>query len=120
MVEIGNLKEKIKISVVDASIPLLLGLDYQKKWRMVIYLGQQEILIRKSREKFKEKEVNHRTLPIQKKKLHEDWENLVFTVNLKKMEDKELRKHMTKIHKNICHKSEEQLTKLFQMAKKDS
>ena len=67
-VEIDNLKEKIKVSVVEANIPLLLGLEYQKKWGMVIDLGKQEIFIRKSRDKFKkEKETNHWRLPIQKK-----------------------------------------------------
>ena len=29
-VEIGNLKEKIRVSVVDANIPLILGMEYQK------------------------------------------------------------------------------------------
>ena len=40
-VSIGMLKEVIKVSVVDANIPLLLGLDYQTKWGMVMDLGEQ-------------------------------------------------------------------------------
>ena len=49
-VQIGSLKELIEVSVVDANIPLLLGLDYQTKWGMVLDLGKKEIHIRKSEE----------------------------------------------------------------------
>ena len=52
-VEINNLKEKIKVSVIEANIPLLLGLEYKVKWAMVIDLGKQEIHIRKSGDRFK-------------------------------------------------------------------
>ena len=52
-VSIGTFKDKIKVSVVDADIPLLLGLDYQERWGMIIDLGKKEITIRKSNEKFK-------------------------------------------------------------------
>ena len=37
-VRIGALKEVIKVSVVDADIPLLLGVDYQIKWGIVMDL----------------------------------------------------------------------------------
>ena len=50
---IGHLKEFIKVSVVDADIPLLLGLDYQTKWGMMIDIGRKEIFIRKSQQMFK-------------------------------------------------------------------
>ena len=35
-VEIGKLKDAIKVSVVEVNIPLLIGLDCQKRWGMVI------------------------------------------------------------------------------------
>ena len=82
---------------------------------MVIDLGRQEIYIRKSRDVFKkEKEMNHWTLPIQRnKQLKEETEKLVYTVNTKAMQDQYLRKPIKKIHKIMCHKPEEELTKLF-------
>ena len=36
------------------------------------------------------------------------------------MQGPKLKNHIKKIHRNLCHKSEEQLTKLFQLAKKDT
>ena len=120
-VNIGNLKEMIKVSVVDANIPLLLGLDYQKKWGMIIDLGKDEIYIRKSKETFKIKpKTTHWTLPIQRKTLHRQARTLVYNVNLDGMMEHQLRKHIKKIHKNLSHKSEEQLLKLFRMAGKDT
>ena len=47
-VNIGKLKETIRVSVVDADIPLLLGLDYQEEWGMIIDIGRKELTIRKS------------------------------------------------------------------------
>ena len=65
-VAIGKLKEKIKVSVVDADIPLLLGLDYQEKWGVVIDIGRKELKIRKSKETFKiHPDATHWTLHIQ-------------------------------------------------------
>jgi len=63
----------MKISVVDADIPLLLGLDYQTEWGMVIYLGIQEIYIRGSKNRIKKgKEKNLWTLPIQRNAYQKD------------------------------------------------
>ena len=65
------MREFIKVSVVDADIPLLLGLDYQIKWGMVIDIGEGTIHIRKSNQTFKiESKSNHWTLPIQSGTLH--------------------------------------------------
>ena len=36
------------------------------------------------------------------------------------MNKSQLRKHVKKVHKNLSHKTEEQLLKLFQMAGKDT
>ena len=59
-IEINNLKERIKVSVIEANIPLLLGLEYQMEWGIEIDPEKQEIYIRKSIDRFKkEKETNH-------------------------------------------------------------
>ena len=31
----GGMKAKMEISIIDTDIPLLLGLDYQKKWGII-------------------------------------------------------------------------------------
>ena len=114
---IGKLSEKIKVSVVDADIPLLLGLDYQTKWGMVMDIGRKKNFIRKSNEKFKMNDSSsHWMLPIQSDTLHTQGKHLVLNVNWLKMKDNQLRIHVQKVHKNLSHKSEEQLMKLFQMA----
>ena len=67
-IEANELKEKIRVSVIDANIPLLLGLEYQTRWGMIIDSGTKEIYIRKSKDKFKkDRRTNMWTLPIQKK-----------------------------------------------------
>ena len=59
------------VSVVETNVPLLIGLDYQRKWGMVIDVGRNEIHIRKSDQTFKvDQQDNHWTLPIQKETLH--------------------------------------------------
>ena len=100
----NNLKENIKVSVVDANIPLLLGLEYQMKWGMVIDLGKQEIYIRKSKDRFKkEKETNYWTLPIQRKKrLREETENLTH-----KMRNIRMRYERTISTSNVVPSAEE-------------
>ena len=88
-VVIGDMKEHIKVSVVDADIPLLLGLDYQNKWGMVIDVGESKIHIRKSNETFKIKSKNHHwTLPIQSKNMDSQAKTLVFYTELKKMDNR--------------------------------
>ena len=120
-VSIGTLKDKIKVSVVETNVPLLIGLDYQKKWGMIIDIGRNEIHIRKSDETFKiSGKESHWTLPIQQESLHARAKNLVFHVDIESLSDLKLRKHIVKVHKNLAHKSEEQLVKLFKMAGKDS
>ena len=39
-VEIGKLKDKVRLSVVEADIPFLLGVDYQSKWDMVFNMAK--------------------------------------------------------------------------------
>ena len=121
-VQIGNLIDKIRVSVVDADIPLLLGLDYQEKWGMIIDIGRKEIKIRKSQETFSmDPNASHWTLPIQgEKRLHSEARSLVYGVNMNDLDVKELRKYILRIHKNLSHKSENQMIKLFKMAEKDT
>ena len=52
-IEIVGFKTTSKTSVVDVNIPLLLGMDYLKKWGIVINTGKDELYIRKSNESFK-------------------------------------------------------------------
>ena len=121
-VNIGDLKDIVKVSVVEANIPLLIGLDCQKRWGMVIDVGENKIHMRKSNETFRIKKKNHHwMLPIQKKKnILQQTKNLVFSVNLDHMEEDKLRKHLVRVHKNLAHKSEDQLLKLFKLAGKDT
>ena len=121
-VKIGKLKDKVKVSVVDADIPLLLGLDYQEKWGVVIDIARKELKIRKTNEIFQiEPNCTHWTLPIQgNKSLIKQTNSLVFSVVLDNLSRKDLRKHLIKVHKNLSHKSEQQMLKLFKMAGKDS
>ena len=44
-VEIGKLKTTLKVSVVDADIPLLLGTDYQAIWGVVMDIRNRELKI---------------------------------------------------------------------------
>ena len=105
---------------MDADIPLLLGLDYQRKWGIVLDIGKDELHIRKSGETFPINSLsNHLTLPIQGSSLHEHAHNLVFSVDLDKLAKADLRKYIVKLHKNLCHKSEKHMVRLFKVANKD-
>ena len=120
-VEIGDLKTTIETSVVDVNIPLLLGMDYLKKWGVVIDTGKEQLHIRKSKESFNidTKKSNHWKLPIQNgRTMHKQAHRLVLNVELCDLSERELRKHIVKTHKNLAHKSEGHMTKLFQMAGK--
>ena len=66
-VEIGGYKTTLNTSVVDTNIPLLLGMDYLKKWGVIIDTGKEELYLRKSNESFKidAAKSNHWKLPIQ-------------------------------------------------------
>ena len=80
------------------------------------------MFIKKSNEviKIKNTQSNHWKLRIQDEgSLMAEANNLVFTVDLLDMPDKVLRKHITKTHKNLAHKTEEQLLLLFKLAEKD-
>ena len=40
-VEIGNPREFMNVSIINADIPLLIGLDYQRKWEMVLDINRK-------------------------------------------------------------------------------
>ena len=119
-VQVGKLKTKINVSVVQADIPLLLGLDYQEEWGIVMDIKKKELHIKESNETFNIKNSkSHWKLPIQNKKtITKEAETLVFSVDLNNLSNSEMRKHITKTHKNLAHKSQEQMTTLFRLAGK--
>ena len=84
-------------------------------------IDKRELFIKISNDVFKIKssKSTHWKLPIQNhKNLITETQSLVFSVNLNEMCEAKLRKHIVKTHKNLAHKSEEQLITLFQMAGK--
>ena len=121
-VDIGKLKTEILVSLVDADIPLLLGLDYQRKWGIVLDVQDETLRIKYTGETFKIKSSrsNHWKLRIQNNSIHNEATNLVLNVNLEDMDDNKLKKHILKVHKNLGHKSEHQLLQLVKMAEQDS
>ena len=120
-VEIGNFKDTMKVSVVDTNIPLLIGLDYQKRWGMVLDVSENTIHMKISNQTFKIKKKNHHWMfPIQRKNILQQVKHIVFSVNLDNLGEDKLRKHIVRVHKNLAHKSEDQLLKLFKLAGKDT
>ena len=118
---IGKLNTSINVSVVDANVPLLIGLDYQKKWGIVIDVQEGTLKIKATNETFKvnKKRNNRWKLKLQNKTLLEEATNLVLNVHIDDIKNDKLKKNITKIHKNLGHKSENQLRLLFKMAEKD-
>ena len=120
-VEIGSFKTTIETSVVDVNIPLLLGMDYMKKWGVIIDTGKQELHLRISKESFNidANKSNDWKLPIKNgRTMHKQAHQLVLKVDLYQMSDRDLRKHIVKTHKNLAHKSEGHMLRLFLMAGK--
>ena len=119
-VMIGKLKTELRVSVVEANVPLLLGLDFQKEYGIVIDTGKQTIYIKATDEEFDmSKNGNHWKLPLRKKRtMHSQAEKLVLHVEMEDLNEKDLRNQVQKVHKNLCHKSEKQMIKLFLMAGK--
>ena len=120
-VNIGKLRTVIYVAVVEADVPLLLGLDYQEKWGIVMDVQEGTLKIKATGETFKVKtsRTNHWKLKLQLKSLHEEASDLVFNVNLDDMDKYKLKKHINKVHKNLGHKSQKQLLLLFKMAEQD-
>ena len=117
-VTIGKLKTELKISVVEANVPLLLGLDFQQEFGVVIDTGRQTLFIKASGEEFNmSRQGNHWRLPLRSNRtMCTQAEKHVLLVNMDEMDNRNLWKHIKKVHKNLCHKSEAQMMKLFQLA----
>ena len=74
-----------------------------------------------SNQTFKIKKKNHHWMfPIQRKNILQQVKHLVFSVNLDNLGEDKLRKHIVRVHKNLAHKSEDQLLKIFKLAGKDT
>ena len=98
--------------------PLLLGLGFQQEFGVVIDTGRRTLHIKASGQDFDMSEQgNHWRLPLRKKyTMGSQAEKHVLNVNMDEMESRILWKHIQKVHKNLCHKSEKQMIKLFQLA----
>ena len=86
-------KTTIETSVVDVNIPLILGMDYLKRWGIVIDTGKDELHIRMARKTFKidSSRSNHWKLPIQNgRTLHKQAHRLVLSVELCDLNDRDL------------------------------
>ena len=104
-VDIGELETELKVSVVEADVPLLLGLDFQRKHGVVLDTGKQTLHIKASNQTFNMRgKGNHWKLPIQKTLLHEHAEILVLNVHVDCLDSRNLWKHIQKVHKNLCNK----------------
>ena len=115
---IGKLKTVIYVAVVEADVPLLLGLDYQERWGIVLDVEEGTLKIKATGETFKVKtsRKNHWKLKLQHKPLHVVASDIVYNVKMVDMDKYELRRHVLKVHKNLGHKSQKQLFLLFKMA----
>ena len=116
---IGKLRTTIDVAIVDANIPLLIRLDYQKEWGVVMDVQLGTLKIKCTRETFKvnTSRDNHWKLKIQNKSIIDDATDLVLYAKFVNMEQNDLRKHIRKVHRNLGHKSVKQLNLLFRMAK---
>ena len=96
------------MSVVEADVPLLLGLYFQRKHGVVIDTGKQTLHIKSSNQTFDMKgKGNHWKLPVQETLMYNvQTENLVLNVNFDSLDSRHFWKHIQKVHNNLCHRSE--------------
>ena len=109
-VKIGRLEEFINVSIVEADIPLLLGMDYQNKWGMILDTGRKQIFIEKTQETFNvdTSRTNHWKLPIRPgKTAHDEARHVVFKTDLSEINNRKL----LELCKDLCmpntHKEEQ-------------
>ena len=105
-VSIGKLRTELKVSVVEANVPLFLGLDFQQEFGVVIDTGRQTLYIKASGQEFNmSQQGNHWMLPLkQKMTMQSQAEKNVLHVNMDELDGRNLWKHIQKVHKNLCHK----------------
>ena len=86
--------------MVDANIPLLLGMDYLKKWVVIIDTGKGEDTHRKSNQSFNinASKSSFWKLPIWiGRTLYRQAQRLVLNVGICQMNVRNLRKHMVRL-----------------------
>ena len=119
-IEMGNLNTEVKVSVVDAHIPLLLGLDGMEKLGISIDLEKRIATTSRTNESFKLLRTTngHLALPFIKLQSNKTSvekcllaEEEVFVMDQCDMEEK-LEK-VRKIHNILCHPKPEILKKFF-------
>ena len=117
-VGIGELKTTLETYVVDANISLLLGMDYLKKWVVIIDTGKREDAHRKSNQSLNidASKSSFWKLPIWiGRTLYRQAQRLVLNVGIGQMKVRNLRKHMVKTHMNLVYNSGSHMTRLCQM-----
>ena len=99
-IKLGSLEAKLHVSLVDASIPLLLGKPDLKQFGFIINFEEETVFTTRTHEIFPlETTVNgHLALPITNENILEDD---IFLMN--DCDRKEKEKKVTKIHKVLAH-----------------
>ena len=108
--ELGSMKERVKVSIVDADIPLLLGRPDMDRLGFVIDFNDNILTIKGTGESFKlqKSKHGHLCLPLVTNPFSEE----IF--NLKECSYEDKLKKIKKIHQSLCHPKKEILLKFFQ------
>ena len=117
-VRIGELKTTLETSLVDANISLLLGMDYLKKWVVIIDTGTSKDTHRESNQSFNiDASKSHfwKLLIRKGTNLHKQAQRFVLNVEICQMKVRNLKKYMVKTHMNLAYKLESHMTRLYQM-----
>ena len=124
---IGNHKALIEAQIVDADIPLLIGTDYMRSWRISLLQDginkRANIYIHKFDEKFPKNENGHWYIPVKGYKEKDSDVKFVYANEIDSEEnegygsDEEKRciteQEISKIHKQQGHKSADDLMRFF-------
>ena len=107
--EMGKLKENIDVSIVEADIPLLIGIPELTELGFVIDVGNKTLTIKKTSETFNlcKTKSGHLALPLVSSSLSEE----VFKMEDCSLEEKV--KKVRKIHQILCHPRKEILLNFF-------
>ena len=113
-VELGRMKKKMKVAVVETNIPFLLSLEELISWGSVVDFSDQTLKIKSTGETFKLKRTksNHLAIALSKR-AEEDKEELMRKVFKVKKAKKYQFKELKKIHRIFGHPRPEKLEKIF-------